>query len=129
MEDCVFCKIIKGKIPCFKIFENDSYIAFFDIFPRSKGHTLVVPKKHIRWITDLSDIEFQKLWSASYKVTKKLSQFLKPTFTSYLTYGLDVTHAHIHVIPRFNESSFIPEAAKGNLGDLKKLASRINGKV
>ncbi len=127
MDDCIFCKIIKGKIPCFKVYEDDKYVAFLDIFPRAKGHTVVIPKKHVRWVTDLSQEEFGDMWKTVHTVTRKIASAIKPLFTSYLTYGLDVTHAHIHILPRESNDGFIPEAVKGNMEELKKVADLING--
>lgn len=98
MEECVFCKIIKGEIPSNKIYEDNSYLAFLDIRPLNPGHTLVIPKKHYRWVWDVEDI------GRYFKVVQKIVKGLKKTFnTEYvvsLIFGEEVPHAHIWLVPR-----------------------------
>jgi len=99
MDDCIFCKIVKGEIPCQKIAENKDFIAFLDISPLTKGHTLVVPKTHYRWTYDVPN--FGEYWEFTKEVTLKIQSQYKPEFISYLTMGNDIPHAHIHVVPRY----------------------------
>lgn len=98
MEDCIFCKIVKGEIPSYKIYEDTSYLAFLDIFPRVKGHALVIPKKHYRWVNDVED--FGNYWEMAKKVSLAIQKSLNARFTSYLTLGEEVPHAHIHILPQ-----------------------------
>jgi len=99
MDDCIFCKIIKGEIPCHKIYEDEKYLAFLDINPVSVGHTLLVPKAHFRWVYDVPNfgeyLEVAKQLALNIKYSA-----LKPEFISFLTMGNEVPHAHIHIIPR-----------------------------
>ena len=102
MEKSVFTKIIEGEIPCYKIYEDDKTLAFLDINPESKGHTLVVPKKQVDKIYDLEDEDYDALM----KTVKKLSKNMEEKFgarTLWKVIGTDVPHAHVHLIP-FDES-------------------------
>lgn len=98
--DCIFCKIAKGEIPSYKIYEDKNLIAFLDIKPFTKGHTLIIPKRHVNWVWDLSDDEYAGLM----KKVKDLAIALKKAFTTEWVVegiaGVDVPHAHVHVIPR-----------------------------
>lgn len=107
MDDCVFCKIIKGEIPCHKIYEDDKYLAFLDINPVSIGHTLLIPKDHHRWVYDVPD--FGKYWQIAQKIAISIkNSSLNPDFISFITMGNEVPHAHIHIIPRKNTDSVGP---------------------
>jgi len=96
--DCIFCKIIAGEIPSYKVYEDDNYFAFLDIRPLNQGHTLVVPKKHYRWVWDAEDI------GGYYQVVQKIAKALRKVFaTEYivsLVFGEEVQHAHVWLIPR-----------------------------
>lgn len=101
MEDnCIFCKIVKGEIPSYKVYEDENFFGFLDIYPKTKGHALLIPKKHYRWVYDVPN--FGEYWESSRNVSKRLMEVLKPEFIAYLTHGMDVPHAHIHIIPRYN---------------------------
>ena len=100
MSDCIFCKIAQNKIPCYKVFENDNFLAFLDNRPFVEGHTLVIPKLHYRWIYDVP--QFKELWDFAREVTKIIKSSLNPEFITYLTMGNEVPHAHIHLIPRYS---------------------------
>ena len=102
MNECIFCQIINGKIPCYKVYEDEDYIAFLDIFPRVKGHTLLIPKKHHRWVNDVP--EFATYWSVAKEVGLNLQKKLESLFITYLTMGNEVPHAHIHILPQSNDS-------------------------
>lgn len=97
MPDCIFCKIISGSIPSYKIFEDDRFLAFLDIMPVVPGHTLVVPKKHYRWVHDV--VEFGAFWEVAQKVAKAQMAALGSPTVIFGTAGFQVPHAHIHVLP------------------------------
>jgi len=97
--DCIFCKIISGDIPSYKVYEDKDFLAFLDINPLNPGHTLVIPKKHYRWVLDVA--QFKNYWQAAGLVAQKLKQNLKAESINFVTLGYEVEHAHIHVIPRF----------------------------
>lgn len=99
MEDSVFTKIIKGEIPSFKIYEDDHVVAFLDIHPISRGHTLIVPKKQVEFLWDLEDEEYTALMAATKKVALHLRSVLAVAYVGEQVIGVDVPHAHIHLIP------------------------------
>lgn len=106
MEDCLFCKIVKGEIPCHKIYEDDNNLAFLDIHPHAKGHIMVIPKKHAPVLTDLDDENVKSLFVAVKNVTQKIKEKLNPDgFTSGWNHGeisgQTVPHLHIHIFPRY----------------------------
>lgn len=108
MESCIFCKIVKGELPSYKIYDDNEFIAFLDIHPRTKGHTLVIPKQHYRWTYDVPN--FEAYWSVVKKITEKMQGVLQPEFITYVTHGLEVEHAHIHIMPRMKgEVAFVPD--------------------
>jgi histidine triad (HIT) family protein len=106
MEDCIFCKIVNGKIPATKVYENSNVISFLDIMPANKGHCLVVPKKHYENMLDISDEDLKNLILAAKKITKALSLSIgNGSYNIIMNNGKEagqlVDHAHIHIIPRF----------------------------
>lgn len=128
MKDCIFCKIINGELPSYTVYEDDLFIAILDIFPRTKGHTLVIPKKHHRWVYDVP--EFKEYWSVVLKITHAMQQSLNPSFVAYVTHGLEVPHAHIHVMPRYaDESMFVPDVKKFSKEEFEQIAQNITQTV
>ena len=100
IEDSIFTKIIKGEIPCHKVYEDDATIAFLDIHPMQPGHVLVVPKVQVTTFLDLDEENANKLWATARKVGKKLEQvFPDKKRIALLIIGLDVDHVHIHLVP------------------------------
>ena len=99
MEDSVFTKIIKGEIPCHKVFENDKVIAFLDVHPLSEGHTLVVPKVQIDHIWDMERDDYAYLWGVTRKLGKHIRQTLGATRVGVVVEGFGVPHVHIHLVP------------------------------
>jgi histidine triad (HIT) family protein len=95
----VFTKIINGEIPSYKIAENEEFYAFLDIFPLSKGHTLVVPKKETDYIFDIEDNEYKGLFLFAKKVAKAIEKIIPCQKVGLTIIGLEVRHAHIHLIP------------------------------
>jgi histidine triad (HIT) family protein len=95
----IFTKIITGEIPSYKVAENDDYIAFLDINPNAKGHTLVVPKKEENKIFEMSRVEYQKLMDFSYTVAKALEKAVPCKRIGMSVIGLEVPHVHVHLVP------------------------------
>lgn len=95
----IFTKIINGDIPSYKIAEDENYIAFLDAMPLVKGHTLVVPKKEVDLIFDLDSEEYKELWAFAQKVAKKIKNAVPCIRIGVAVVGLEVPHAHIHLIP------------------------------
>jgi histidine triad (HIT) family protein len=96
MDDCIFCKIVAGQIPAFKVYEDDNYLAFLDISHFTEGHTLVIPKKHYRYVWDVEDI------GGYFEVVKKITDHYRTLgykAIDTLTFGRKVPHAHVHIVP------------------------------
>ncbi len=125
MSDCIFCKIISGEIPSFKIYEDDYTLAFLDIFPHAKGHTVVIPKKHFESMENISLEEWNVLLSAVYKVAKRVEEVLKPeglniAINNKPVAGQAVPHMHWHILPRYDgdDGGSVHSIIK-NPGDIK----------
>ncbi|WP_143884090.1 HIT family protein [Chryseobacterium binzhouense] len=95
----VFTKIINGEIPAYKIAENEHFIAFLDVMPLVKGHTLVVPKKEVDLIFDLDSEDYKNLWLFAQNVAKKVKKAIPCVRVGVAVVGLEVPHAHIHLVP------------------------------
>ena len=95
----IFTKIIKGEIPCYKIAEDDNFLAFLDINPLAKGHTLVVPKKEVDYLFDLDDNLLAGLNVFAKKVAKAIDKVIDCKRVGVAVLGLEIPHAHIHLIP------------------------------
>ncbi len=95
----IFTRIINGEIPCYKIAENDNYFAFLDISPLKKGHTLVIPKKEVDYIFDLDNNTYSGLMLFAQKVAKAMKQTIPCSRIGVAVMGMEVPHAHIHLIP------------------------------
>ena len=94
----IFTKIINGEIPCYKIYEDDKTIAFLDIHPETRGHTLVIPKNEVDKIYDLPDEDYEALMDTAKKLSKNMEKVLGAR-TLWKVVGTDVPHAHIHLMP------------------------------
>lgn len=95
----IFSKIVNGEIPCYKIAESEDYFAFLDIRPLKRGHTLVIPKKEVDYIFDLSPEMLAGLHQFAQRVAKALEKAVPCTRIGVAVIGLEVPHAHIHLIP------------------------------
>tara|TARA_B100001121_G_scaffold307965_1_gene330741 strand:- start:752 stop:1147 length:396 start_codon:yes stop_codon:yes gene_type:complete len=128
MTDSIFTKIIKGEIPCHKIEENEHFIAFLDIMPLKKGHTLVVPKVQVDYIFDLENQTLGDLMIFAKKVAKKIEAAIPCERIGIAVIGLEVPHAHVHLIPLVGISDIDFSQPKLNLSqqELKEVALQIN---
>ena len=95
----IFSKIIAGEIPCYKIAENDKFLAFLDIFPVQKGHTLIIPKVEMDKIFDLPDEYLSEILVFAKPIAKAIEKAFPCNRVNILTVGLEVPHAHIHLLP------------------------------
>jgi histidine triad (HIT) family protein len=95
----LFSRIINNEIPCYKVAENDNYLAFLDIFPLVKGHTLVIPKMEEDYIFDLEEPLYSGLWQFSKNIAKGIKLAFPCQKVGITVIGLEVPHAHIHLIP------------------------------
>jgi len=99
MTEDVFCKIVRGEIPVYKVYEDDDFLGVMDIHPINKGQSLMITKKHYRWVDDVPD--FGEYFEAAKKVGLATKKALAPLTICYVTLGFEVPHAHIRIIPRF----------------------------
>lgn len=99
MEDTIFTRIIKGEIPSYKIYEDEKTMAFLDIHPITEGHTLVVSKAQEEFVWDLASVDYQALMETSQKIARRLREVLAVPYVGEQIIGVDVAHAHVHVIP------------------------------
>jgi histidine triad (HIT) family protein len=95
----IFSKIIKGEIPAYKVAEDDHFFAFLDIHPLSAGHTLVVTKEEVDYVFDLDDALYTRLFQFSRKVARAIEQVVECKRIGMALVGLEIPHAHIHLIP------------------------------
>lgn len=110
MQDSIFTKIIKGEIPSHKIYEDDDVIAFLDIHPVMPGHTLVVPKKQVEFVWDLDEETYKKVTLAAKKIALHLRVKMDALYIGEQVIGIDVPHAHLHLIPFTQAIDFHTEA-------------------
>jgi histidine triad (HIT) family protein len=130
--DCIFCKIINGEIPSYKIYEDEKFFAFLDINPLNPGHTLVIPKKHYRWVLDVP--QFGNYWEVAGVVAQNLKQNLNAESINFITLGYEVEHSHIHVIPRFKNDDLggtidWNKHKKISADEMKKIMKEVKGGV
>jgi histidine triad (HIT) family protein len=98
-EPSIFTKIIRGEIPCHKIYEDDKTLAFLDIHPVAEGHTLVIPKTEVEFLWDLSDEDYQAVMATAKKVALHLRKVVGKPYVGEMVVGTDVPHAHVHIVP------------------------------
>ena len=123
----IFSRIIQGEIPCYKIAENDRFFAFLDINPLSKGHTLVVPKHETDYIFNIDDEELGQMMVFAKQVARAIEKAMPCKRIAVAVIGLEVPHAHIHLIPMQQEGDvdFRREKLKLTEEEFKEIASKI----
>ncbi|MCX6720886.1 MAG: HIT family protein [Candidatus Staskawiczbacteria bacterium] len=110
--DCIFCKIVKGEIPCYKVYEDEDFIAFMDINPINNGHVLVIPKKHSELVSGLDKNILSKIMPLAEKIGSAIRKSgIKCEGMNFeifdgKTAGQEVPHVHLHLIPRFSEDGY-----------------------
>ena len=134
-EDCVFCRIIKGEIPCDKVYEDKDFFAMLDIHPVNPGHILLMPKKHSETFLETDDKIIGQIFIAAKKIAKAIS---KPLNTDNFNFTINngkfagqiVPHLHIHIIPRYEGNNF-PMWPNMNLSDkkMKEIAKKISESI
>ena len=123
----IFTKIVAGEIPSYKIAEDEQYLAFLDAMPLVKGHTLVIPKNETDFIFDLENEDFKNLWSFAQTVAKKLEKAYPSQRIAVAVVGLEVPHAHIHLIPidKMDDMNFKNERLKLSGDEYKEIQNTI----
>lgn len=123
----IFTKIINDEMTAYKIAENDDFVAFLDAMPLVKGHTLVVPKKEVDLIFDLDSEEYKNLWSFAQTVAKKVKNAIPCIRVGVAVVGLEVPHAHIHLIPlnKIEDMNFKNERLKLSVEEYTEIQKSI----
>ena len=124
----IFSKIVNNEIPSFKVAEDNNYLAFLDAFPLAYGHVLVIPKKETDYIFDLESEEYIGLWKFSQRVAKAMDKVLICERIGVAVIGLEVPHAHIHLVPINGVSDINFEREKKNFSPekMREIAQKIN---
>lgn len=124
----IFSKIVSGEIPAYKIAENEDYLAFLDINPLKEGHTLVIPKKETDYIFNIPAEEYKSLWSFAQEVAHKIEKAIPCSRIGVAVVGLEVPHAHIHLIPINSVADMNFANPKLNISQerLAEIAAQIN---
>ena len=127
-RDCIFCQIVDGEIPSYKVYEDENVVAFLDAEPVSKGHTLVVPKKHVETIHDAEGMDY--MWKALVKVSNAVkdafgAEAININQNNGELAGQEVFHMHFHVTPRYDGSEIRLEYDRSELEDGKDIADSI----
>ena len=129
-NDCIFCAIAEGEIPSFKVYEDELVLAYLDINPFAKGHTLVIPKRHAAGLLDADD----EMLAALVVRVKKVAAHIKDTLgcdgfnilqNNGEAAGQTVKHIHFHIVPRWNGDPLVFSNSKGDMDALKALADRL----
>ena len=130
--DNIFAKILRGEMPCVKVYEDDNVLSFMDVFPQSEGHTLVIPKAPSRNLLETNAKDIGRLFGAVQRITKALEAALKPdgiTITQFngALAGQTVFHTHVHIIPRYEGIALGAHGGgMADMDELKALAEKIS---
>ena len=124
----VFSKIIDGEISAYKVAESENFLAFLDIFPLAKGHVLVVPKQETDYLFDITSDEYLELWKFAQKVAKAMDKVIFCKRIGVAVIGLEVPHAHIHLVPLNNVSDINFERPKLSFSkeEMERVAQNIS---
>jgi histidine triad (HIT) family protein len=128
MQESIFTKIIKGEIPCHKVYEDTETFAFLDIHPVQPGHTLVIPKKQVEFVWDLGPADYRALMGTVQKVALHIRESLGSPYVGEQVMGVDVPHAHVHLFPFANAAEFrrVPDMdAEPDHAALAAMAARL----
>ena len=127
----IFTKIVKGEIPSYRVYEDQNFLAFLDINPLKKGHTLVIPKKEVDYIFDIDSKEYQNLWNTAKKIALGMEKVIECNRISIVVMGLEVPHAHIHLIPldSMQDIDFLQPKLNISNDEMVQIANRINKSI
>ena len=125
----IFTKIINGEIPAYKVAEDDRYLAFLDISPLAPGHTLVIPKQEVDYIFDIESETYAGLWQFAQRVSKAVREAVPCKRIGVAVIGLEVPHAHIHLIPmnRVSDMNFANPKLSLPASEMQEICDRIKG--
>lgn len=127
----IFTRIVKGEIPSYKIAENEDYLAFLDVFPLVKGHTLVIPKKESDKIFELEKAEYAGLMDFAYDVAQGIQKSIPCLRVGMAVIGLEVPHVHVHLVPlnTMNDINFTQPKMKLDENEMKEIAEKIKSNL
>jgi histidine triad (HIT) family protein len=134
MDECIFCKIVKGEIPCFKVYEDEKVLAFEDINPIAEGHTLVIPKNHAENLFEIAEDDLAAVHLASGRIARAIREALAPDGVATVQLngkGVNqvVPHYHLHLVPRPAGGPELPmttwEIVPGDMDAIKRTSERI----
>ena len=130
MNDCLFCKIIKGDVPSYKIWEDENFFAFLDINPINSGHTILVLKKHLDYIFDLEESLYLEIFKTAKKLSEPLKRAVGAKRIALAIEGFLVPHAHIHLVPVNKVNDLDPNRAKkASPEELSEMMERIKKEI
>ncbi len=123
----IFTRIVNGEIPCYRIAENEHFLAFLDVFPLVKGHTLIVPKQEIDYIFDIEDAMLSDMMIFAKRVAKAVHTAMPCQRVGMSVIGLEVPHAHIHLVPMqtANDLNFTRSKIQVEKSEMEDIAARI----
>lgn len=131
-ENCVFCKIVKGEIPCYKVYEDSTFLAFLDLSPINRGHSLLIPKKHFETVLDINETDFGKMMKIGKKLSAKIIKAVNANgfelcINNKKAAGQIVPHLHLHIMPRFDKDrlKFNWPTKKYSQKEMEKIAEKI----
>ena len=124
----IFSRIIQGEIPCYKVAETEDFLAFLDINPLAKGHTLVIPKKEVDYIFDIEDTLYQELFLFAKKIALAIDRVMPCARVGMAVVGLEVPHAHIHLVPidTIEDLSFAKPRVRLTPEEFQSIAEKIS---
>ena len=130
MNNCIFCKIIKNELPSHKVWENENFLAFLTLGSLNRGHTLLIPKKHIDYVFDLEEPSYTDIFQTAKQLSKPLKKAMAAKRIGVIIEGFTVPHVHIHLVPLHNEDDIDPRRVKKMTDiELVETAEKISRKM
>lgn len=130
MDTCIFCKILNGALPAYKVWENENFLAFLDINPVNPGHTLIIPKHHIDYVFDLEEPLYSELFQITKDLAEPLQRAMQAKRIGVVIEGFSVPHLHVHLVPINNVNELNPTRAKrATPEELAAVAVKIRGEL
>ena len=127
MNSCIFCKISNHEIPAFVCYEDEDVIAFLDIRPQTRGHLQLTPKRHCRWIYDIDDIG--KFFETAQRIIRAIIPELGAKFVTLATFGQEIEHAHLWIVPQYENIVEIREGNSKKNESKSELAEQLNSAI
>ena len=130
MEECVFCKIVRGEIKSYRVYEDEEFLGFLDAFPSMNGQVLVIPKKHIApYLFGVDDELYTKIMLVSKKVANAIDRAIKPIKTGLIIEGLEVEHVHVKLYPLFKPFGIKQMDSRPSEQEMEETAKKITESI